>query len=132
MNVALWIVQVLLAALFLFAGGMKLVGPIDQTGAPVQFPGAFLVFIGVVEVLGGLGLILPSLLRIAPGLTPLAALGLVILMAGAVVTGLMGGALALSLIPLAVGLLAAFVAWGRWRRAPIASRSGASRAHATR
>ena len=132
MNVALWIVQILLAALFLFAGGMKLAGPIDQTGAPVQFPNAFLVFIGVVEVLGALGLILPSALRIAPGLTPLAALGLVILMAGAVVTGVIGGALAMSLIPLAFGLLAAFVAWGRWRRAPIASRSGAASAHAAR
>jgi hypothetical protein len=132
MNVALWILQVLLAALFLFAGGMKLAGPIDQTGAPVQFPDAFLVFIGVVEVLGALGLILPALLRVAPGLTPLAALGLMILMAGAVVTGLMMGALAGSLIPLGVGILAAFVAWGRWRRAPIASRSGASRAPATR
>jgi hypothetical protein len=132
MNVALWIVQILLAALFLFAGGMKLAGPIDQTGAPVQFPDAFLVFIGVVEVLGALGLILPALLRVAPGLTPLAALGLMILMAGAVVTGLMMGALAGSLIPLGVGILAAFVAWGRWRRAPIASRSGASRAPATR
>jgi putative oxidoreductase len=132
MSVALWIVQILLAALFLFAGGMKLAGPIDQTGAPVQFPNSFLVFIGVVEVLGAAGLILPAMLRIAPGLTPLAALGLVILMAGAVVTGLIMGALAASLIPLAVGLLAAFVAWGRWRRAPIASRSGASRVHATR
>jgi uncharacterized membrane protein YphA (DoxX/SURF4 family) len=132
MNVTLWIVQVLLAALFLFAGGMKLLTPIDQTGAPMQFPNAFLVFIGVVEVLGALGLILPSLLRIAPGLTPLAAVGLVILMAGAVVIGLITGALAASLIPLAVGLLAAFVAWGRWRRVAIASRSGTSRVHATR
>jgi DoxX-like family len=123
MTYALWIVQALLAALFLFAGGMKLVTPIDQTGAPVQFPNAFLVFIGVVEVLGALGLILPALLRVLPGLTPLAAVGLVILMGGAVVVGIMTGAFAASLIPLAVGLLAAFVAYGRWRLVPIPSRS---------
>jgi hypothetical protein len=130
MRVALWIVQVLLAALFLFAGGMKLAGPIDQTGAPVQFSNAFLVFIGVVEVLGAVGLILPAALRILPGLTPLAALGLVILMAGAVVIGLTTGQLAGSLIPLVVGLLAAFVVYGRWRLAPIRGRSGPSTVHA--
>ena len=84
MSRALWIVQGLLAALFLFAGVMKLVLPLDQMTGTVPLPGAFLRFIGVVEVLGAVGLILPSLLRIRPGLTPLAAGGLVIIMIGAV------------------------------------------------
>ena len=120
MNKVLWVVQVLLALLFLFAGGMKLVMPIDamQQG-PVAMPGLMMKFIGVVEVLGGLGLILPGLLRIRVGLTPLAAVGLVIIMLGAIVVTLMGGAIAPALIPLVVGLLAAFVAYGRWRLAPL-------------
>ena len=82
MSRVLWIVQGLLAALFLFAGVMKLVLPLDQLPGPVELPGWFLRFIGVVEVLGALGLILPALLRIRPGLTPLAAAGLVIIMIG--------------------------------------------------
>src|SRR5256885_12652649 len=75
MSAALWIVQGLLAAIFLFAGGAKLVLPLDQMTGPVALPGWFLRFLGVAEVLGALGLILPGLLRIRPGLTPLAAAG---------------------------------------------------------
>ncbi len=77
-NVMLWVVQGLLAALFLFAGVMKLVLPIEAMTLPVALPGGFLRFIGVVEVAGALGLILPGALRIRTGLTPLAAAGLVI------------------------------------------------------
>jgi uncharacterized membrane protein YphA (DoxX/SURF4 family) len=117
MNVALWIVQSLLAALFLFAGIMKLVMPLEQMAGPVAFPGWFLRFIGVAETLGGLGLILPGLLRIGPGLTPLAAAGLVIIMIGATGIGLKVD-YATALMPLVVGLLVAFVAYGRWRLAP--------------
>ena len=118
MHMALWIVQVLLALLFLFAGGMKLILPLDKLTGPVVLPGWFVRFLGEVEVLGGLGLILPSLLRIEPWLTPLAALGLVLIMIGAIAITLdsMVGAAVLSLV---VGLLAAFVAYGRWRLAPI-------------
>ena len=63
MNIALWIVQALLAALFLFAGGMKLVMPIEEMTKqmPLPLPGWFLLFTGVVEVLGAVGLILPWL-----------------------------------------------------------------------
>jgi uncharacterized membrane protein YphA (DoxX/SURF4 family) len=118
MTYALWIVQVLLAALFLFAGVMKLVLPLDQLAGPMPLPGPFLRFIGVVEVLGGLGLLLPGLLRIRPGLTPLAAAGLVVIMIGATAIGLMVGDPMMALIPAAVGLLAAFVAYGRWRLVP--------------
>jgi len=117
-HVALWIVQVLLAALFVFAGGMKLVMPIEEMTKQIAMPGAFLRFIGVAEVLGGLGLVLPGLVGIWTGLTPLAAAGLVIIMIGATVISLqLGGAVAL--IPLVVGILAAFVAYARWRVAPL-------------
>jgi len=118
MTYALWIVQGMLAALFLWAGGIKLVLPLEQLTGPVPLPGLFLRFIGVAEVLGAIGLILPGLLRIRPGLTPLAAAGLVIIMIGATAVTLAGGDVASALIPLVVGLLAAFVAYGRWRLAP--------------
>jgi uncharacterized membrane protein YphA (DoxX/SURF4 family) len=118
MNIALWIVQALLAALFLFTGCMKLVLPIEEMTKQMPMPGLFLRFIGVAEVLGAIGLILPGLLRIRPGLTPLAAAGLVIIMIGATVITLAGGDVAAALISLVVGLLAAFVAYGRWRLVP--------------
>jgi len=113
----LWVFQSLLAALFLFAGGTKLVMPIDQLVAQSHMSGGFLRFIGVVEVLGGLGLVLPGLTGIAPILTPLAAAGLVIVMIGATVVSLPRGVLA-ALIPFVVGVLAAWVAVRRWRFAP--------------
>jgi DoxX-like family len=116
-SVALWIVQGLLAALFLFAGGAKLVLPLDQMTGPVALPGWFLRFLGVAEVLGALGLVLPGLLRIRTGLTPLAAAGLVIIMIGATVVTLVGGMVGVALMNVVVGLLAAFVAYGRWRLA---------------
>ncbi len=118
MTYALWVVQALLAALFVFAGGMKLVLPLDQMQGPVALPGAFLRFLGVAELLGGLGLVLPGLVRVQPMLTPLAAAGLVIVMIGAVGITLIGGDVLPALIPLVVGLLLVFVTWGRWRVAP--------------
>jgi hypothetical protein len=124
MNIGLWIVQGVLAAIFLFAGGMKLALPLEKLAGPVAVPGLFLRFIGVCEVLGALGLILPGLMRIKPGLTPLAAAGLVIIMIGATVITLVAGEIVAALISLVVGLLAAFVAYGRWRVAP---HRGASR-----
>jgi hypothetical protein len=81
---------------------------------PLPLPGPFLRFIGVAEVLGAIGLILPGLLGIRPGLTPLAAAGLVIIMIGATGLNLAGGDVVPALIPLVVGLLSAFVAYGRW------------------
>ena len=118
MAYALWIVQGLLAALFLFAGGMKLVLPLEKLTGSIPLPGLFMRFISVAEVLGALGLILPGLLRIRPGLTPLAAAGLVIIMIGATAVTLLGGDLVAAMISLMVGVLAAFVAYGRWRLAP--------------
>jgi uncharacterized membrane protein YphA (DoxX/SURF4 family) len=119
MNVLLWIIQILLAALFLFAGVMKLVLPLEKLTGPVAVPGLFLRFIGLCETLGGLGLILPGLLRIRTGLTPLAAAGLVIIMVGATVLNLRTGDLVTTTLTIVVGLLAALVAYARWKLAPL-------------
>jgi uncharacterized membrane protein YphA (DoxX/SURF4 family) len=127
MNAALWIVQVLLALLFLFGGGVKLVLPIEEMTKQISLPGLFLRFIGVCEVLGAIGLILPGLLRIRPGLTPLAAAGLVIIMIGATVLTLASGPVTPALLPFVTGLLAAFVAYGRWRLAPHRGRTRTSK-----
>lgn len=113
MNRVLWIVQALLAALFLFAGGMKLVLPLDVMTRQMPLPGWFLRFTGTAEVLGALGLILPGVLRIQSGLTPLAAAGLTVVMMGASVLTLLAGGGLTALVPAAVGLLAVFVVYGR-------------------
>jgi len=116
-NMTLWVVQGLLAALFLFAGVMKLVMPIEAMAGPVALPGLLLRFIGVAETLGAIGLIAPGLVRIHQELTPLAAAGLVIIMIGATVITMMGGSVAPALVPFIVGVLAASVAYGRTRSA---------------
>jgi len=122
MNRTLWMTQTLLAGLFIFAGLVKLLSPIqpmvDQTGLPA----GLLLFVGVVEVLGGIGVILPGLLRLWTVLIPLAAAGLVIIMIGATVVTVQGGTVLLASIPFATGLMAAFVAYGRWRLAPLGHR----------
>lgn len=123
MNVILWILQVLLALLFLFAGGTKLILPISvlmQNASPnqVMLPGWFIRFIGVAEVLGGLGLVLPGLLRNRQYLTSLAALGLAIVMAGAVVVTIMGDGVQMAIGPFVILLLLLFIAYARWRVRP--------------
>ena len=125
MTKTLWTTQILLAALFIFSGGIKLVMPIEEMikQMPVALPGWFLQFIGVCELLGGIAMILPGLLRIKPGLTPLAAVGLVIVMIGATVINMMGPSIGTTLLTAVLGLLAAFVAYGRWKLAPVAARA---------
>jgi hypothetical protein len=114
-NYALWTAQWLLALLFLWAGGVKLVLPLEMLKGPVALPGLFVRFIGVAETLGAIGLILPWILRIRPGLTPIAAGGLVIIMIGATVITLIGGGGASALFPATVGILAGAVAYNRGR-----------------
>lgn len=123
MNIVLWIIQALLALLFLFAGGTKLVLPIEvltSMGSPhqVHLPGLLLRFIGLCEVLGALGLILPGVFRIRTGLPPLAAAGLLIIMIGATVLTIVGDGLVMGITPFVTSLLLAFVAYARWRVVP--------------
>ena len=124
MNILLWIIQVLLALEFLMAGGMKLWLPADvlqSMGPPSQilFPGWFLKFIGLCEVLGAFGLILPGVFKRQQYLTPLAAIGLTIIMIGAVVVTMMGPGFSFAISPLITGLLCAFVAYGRLKVRPL-------------
>jgi uncharacterized membrane protein YphA (DoxX/SURF4 family) len=128
MNILLWILQVLLALMFLFAGGTKLVMTIEAMramGSPNQIllPGLLIRFVGVCEVLGALGLILPGLLKIKPGLTPLAAAALALVMVGATVLTIAGDGVGAAIVPFVVLLLLIFIAYGRWRLAPLRGKS---------
>jgi uncharacterized membrane protein len=123
MNILLWIIQILLALLFLFAGGTKFYYTIEdmrRMGPPNQilFPGWFIHFIGVCEILGALGLVLPGLLRIKQYLTVLAAIGLTIIMIGAVVVTAMSAGIGPAIGNVVIGLLCAFVAYGRTKLRP--------------
>jgi uncharacterized membrane protein YphA (DoxX/SURF4 family) len=129
-NVAIWTVQVLLACLFLFAGGAKLVLPIAEMTKQFPLPGLFLRFLGVVELAGAAGLILPSLLRIRPYLTPLAAGGLVIIMSGATAISMAGGTVTPAIPPFVIGCLAGLVLYARTRVVPIRERTRGSLRHA--
>jgi DoxX-like protein len=122
LNVTLWTIQGFLALLFLFTGGFKLLVPTNvlQAQLALPLPIWFIRAIGVIEVAGALGLILPQLTRIKPGLTPLAGGGLALEMAGATIVTVIAMGVAPALLPLLVGLLATFVAYGRgyrWRSA---------------
>jgi uncharacterized membrane protein YphA (DoxX/SURF4 family) len=123
LEITLWVFQWMLALLFLFAGGAKLAAPIEELTKQVPLPGAFLRFIAVAEILGAFGLILPGLLKIQTGLTTLAAACLVIIMIGATVITMQTQSTAAALLPLVTGLLLIFVAYGRWRLAPLRSRN---------
>ncbi len=122
MSVTLWTIQGALALLFLFAGGSKLILPTTVLLAQMALPLPiwFIRFIGVIEVVGALGLVLPQLTRIKPFLTPLAACGLALEMVGATILTVIAMGVAPALFPLIVGLLAMFVAYERghrWRSA---------------
>ena len=110
-----WAIQILLALLFVFAGGSKFAmsDQVLTAGAPA-FSALFLRFIGACELLGAAGLILPVLLNIKPGLTPLAAAGLVVIMIGATITTLLLMSAPTAIVPCVVGILAAYVAYVRW------------------
>ena len=116
-GVALWAGQGVLAGLFLFAGGFKVMAPAELLSeGPVVLPVLFLRLIGLCEVLGAIGLVLPGLFRIHRELTPLAAAGLLIIMIGATVLTAIGGQVAPAAFPLAIGIVLATIARGRWNR----------------
>lgn len=113
--IALWVAQALLAALFLFSGCAKLLTPAATLEQQAHMSATFLRFIGVCEILGALGLVLPGLLHVREELTPIAAGCLAAIMVGAVVTTLMQQPSALAAIPAVVGVLCIAVAYGRTR-----------------
>ncbi len=125
--IGLWVVQLLLALAFGAAGVMKLSMPIETLAVQMNWvnsaPDLLVRFIGLAEVAGALGMILPAATRILPWLTPLAALGFVAIQVLAIGTHAMLGEL-LVVLPVNLVLLglAAFVAWGRWRKSPIRPR----------
>lgn len=98
---------------------MKLILPISEMTKQMELPGVFLRFLGVAEILGGLGLILPGALRIKTFLTPLAAACLLPILFGAVVTTLMTSPPAMALLPLVTAMLTGFVGYGRWKLLPL-------------
>jgi len=127
LHISLWVVQILLAVAFGFAGLMKATAPIADLIEKMAWPGAMpegvVRFIGISELSAALGLTLPSLTRIKPGLTPLAAAGLVVVMLLAAILHITRGELQSLPVNIGLGALAFFVAWGRWKKAPIAPRA---------
>lgn len=126
LHISLWIAQILLGGMFLMAGFMKTFTPIQELSATLPYAGemaALIRFIGVSELLGGLGILLPAALRISPTLTVWAAYGFVAIMVLAIIFHISRGEFAALPMNLALGLLAAFVAWGRSVKVPISSRS---------
>ena len=124
-NRLLWALQILLAALYLFAGGFKLVASPEamqpDPTIPQPLPIAFLRFIGACEVLGAFGLVLPGLTGIRPQLTWMAAAGLALIMAGAVVTTVATMGIGPAVVPFVVGILDVIVMLGRRARRAQAS-----------
>jgi len=126
LGIALWVAQVLLALGFGMGAFMKLTTPLDALAHKMAWvgavPGGLVRFIGASELAGALGLLLPSLTRIRPRLTPLAAAGLLTIMVLAIPFHIVRGEAPVIKINIILGALAAFVAWGRTRRAPIPAR----------
>ena len=131
LHITLWIAQVLLAAMFLMSGFMKVAQPIDQLSKMLpwaaQVPETLVRFIGVAEILGAVGLILPSLLRIQPKLTPIAAIGLGLVMLFAIAFHVSRGETPVIGMNFVLIAIAAFIAWGRFKKAPITPKSSNQR-----
>jgi len=124
MNIALWIIAGLLAVAFLASGVVKLTRPREKLitsgmGFAEDFSSGAVKAIGVLEVLAGVGLILPAVLDIASVLVPLAAVGLVLLMIGAMVSHLRRHENQAIVVNLAIIALAVLVAWGRFGPQPL-------------
>jgi uncharacterized membrane protein YphA (DoxX/SURF4 family) len=126
MNNTLWILQVLLALAFMAHGVMMLVPPPEIAAQMnAELPRWFQLFIGVAEVLAAVGLILPGLTRIMPGLVPAAAAGIMVVMVSATILHMSRGERGSAATTFVLLLIATFVAYGRWRH-PLAPRRGAA------
>jgi uncharacterized membrane protein len=126
LNVTLWALQVLLACFFVMVGYSHAIMPFEQIAREATWmndvPRWLSLFIGYAEIAGGLGLIMPAATRIAPWLTPLAALGLATIMILAIPFHVLKGEASVIGTHALFAALAGFVAWGRWRKAPIVGR----------
>jgi uncharacterized membrane protein YphA (DoxX/SURF4 family) len=127
LNISLWIVQALLGVLFIATGLWKLLTPVAELAAMIpwagQVPEGFLQAIAVIDLLGGLGLLLPSLTRIKPGLTVMAALGCALLQVCAIVFHVSRGEAMNTPFNFVLVGLSLFVCWGRRYRAPLPARA---------
>jgi uncharacterized membrane protein YphA (DoxX/SURF4 family) len=126
-NIATWVAQVILALLFGMAGVFKTFTPMAELATKIpwtaEVPAMLVRFIGVSELLGAIGILLPAALRIRPRLTPLAAAGLALVMALAILFHLARGEAQVIGFPIVLGALAAFVAWSRSRKVPVQGRA---------
>lgn len=122
-HILLWVLQVVLGGMFIMAGFMKATAPIAELGQQMNWaldiPPVLVRFIGVSEFLGGLGLILPAALRIKPVLTPYAGVGLAIIMLFAAIFHASRGEYPAIVFNLSLGIPAALIAWGRFRKVPV-------------
>ncbi|HET8910913.1 MAG TPA: DoxX family protein [Ktedonobacteraceae bacterium] len=122
MNIALWIVQVVVGLMFLLIGIMKSSQSIEALGKRLSYarilPAPFVRFIGIAELLGGIGVILPPLVHILPWLAIVAAIGLGIIMVGGVIYHLQHKETTQAITPLVLLLLTLFIAIGRILYAP--------------
>ena len=126
LHITLWILQLMLAAFFVMVGYSHAFMPFDEVAQQATWmqhvPRGLSLFIGYAEVAGGLGLIIPAAIRIAPWLAPLAALGLTTIMVLAIAFHILRGEASVIWIQAMLAALALCVAWGRWRKVPIAPR----------
>ena len=126
LNITLWLVQVLLASFFVMVGYSHALMPFDEIAKEATWmndmPRWLSLFIGYAEIAGGLGVIIPAATRLTPWLTPLAAVGLATIMILAIPFHVLKGEASVVWIHALFAVLGLFVAWGRWRKAPIAGR----------
>ena len=117
MNIALWIAQALLAATLIWSGMIKLLQPVAELSAmwpwAAQVPFALVKFTGIVDLLGAFGLTLPALFHIRSKITPIAALGIIVLMVCASVFHISRGEASSIAVNIFFAIIAAFIAWGR-------------------
>jgi putative oxidoreductase len=126
LNITIWIVQGITATLMVISAFMKIATPISKLSArwkwTGELPETVVRLLGVLDLLGGIGIIVPALLKIKPGLTPLAALGVVLLMTSASVFHISRGEASVIGFNIILMLLASFIAWGRYKKLPILTR----------
>ncbi len=123
MNTLLWIIQVMVALVFMATGVLKVSQPKENLQNQMSWvkdaPALMVKIIGALEILGAFGLILPALTGIAPWLTPLAAVGLTLTMIGAIATHVRLAEYSKLLLPVVLFVLVIFIAYGRFMLAPV-------------